>query len=264
MMKIAVTLLVLFFVASVSAKSKVAERIQQKADTTAVAADATQQVAATALNSGDCAGGNDPCANGGSTIVAGGGFGGGFGGEGGDGMGYKEMKERELANLGPRPRVEEALRPIDDWINDFTKRSQLQGSLWEAARATVQPLLRKLRKSQEDAIDRLRVSNRAIRDNVEDAATEHVYNLLKSKRAIEDAEVAASGKKAQLSSAKAALQSAKEAEESAKEGAKQMAETIKKEKALEAEARKKAGMPPSKDNTSSTILDNINKILGSK
>jgi len=177
---------------------------------------------------------------------------------------WKEMKEKELSNLGPRPRIEDAMKPIDEWIQDFSKRTQLHGGLWDAAKATVSPLIKKLIKSQSEAIERLKQSNRAIRQHVEDAATEHVYNLLKSKRAIDEAELAAVAKKEQMTEAKDSLASAKEKESAAAESAKSMAELLKKEKAMEAEARQKAGLPASKDNTTNTILDNINKILGSK
>jgi len=235
----ALCVVVLCIASFVDAKSKVAERISQQA----AAETQTEQSGATKLVSG-C--GSDPCAN----------------NDGGDGLSWKERKAQEIANMGPRPRVEDALKPIDEWIQDFSKRTDDAGGLWDAAKATVAPLVKKLEKSQKEAIERLKVSNRAIREHVEDAATQHVYNLLKSKRAIDDAEMNAAEKKEKLAEADESLASAKESKAAAKDSAKAMAETLKREKAMEEEARKKAGLPASKDNTTSTILEHINKILG--
>jgi len=265
MNKLIVIALVVLFAACVDAKSKVAERMTQKTEAAAAQVQATQLVSGSGTDCG-CQGQQDASAQSGSgcgcgttpTYV------GGVGGGSDSGSSWKDVQQQQLANLGPRPRVEDAIRPIDEWIQDFSKRSDLQGSLWEAAKSTVQPLIRKLYRSQQEAIDRLKVSNRSIRDHVEEAATEHVYNLLKSKRSIEDAELGARAKKAQLAEAKDALATARSSKDAAERGAKEMAEAVKREKAMEAEARQKAGLPPSKDNTTNAILDNINKIMGSK
>jgi len=78
--------------------------------------------------------------------------------------------------------VNDALRPVEDWIKDFKRKTMGAGGgdLYAAARATVAPLISKLRKNQQAALDQLRESNDAILRHVEDATTQHVYNLLKS------------------------------------------------------------------------------------
>jgi len=260
---------------SVEGKSKVAERLKaaeaaKETTATTTASSETQKqdtVVATQLG-GDASGaagagcgcaGAAPaaadsgcgCSNGVSYVSSVG------GGSGGDFSSWKDMHEKEIANLGPRPKVEEAVRPIDDWLNDFAKRTNLQGGLWEAARATVQPLLKRLERTQHEAIERLKDSNKAIRNHVEDAATEHIYNLLRSKRALDDAELAAEEKKHAVGDADKILKRAQEQKKEAQESAKAMQDNFKKEKELEAKNGKKG-------NTTDTIMSHISKILAEK
>jgi len=172
------------------------------------------------------------------------------------------MQQQALANMGPRPSVDEAIRPIDDWLKDFNARTALHGGLWDAAKSTVAPLIRKLAQSQSDAMDRLRESNRAIRLHVEEAATEHVFNLLRSKKAVDDAALTASQKKAEMHEAKEAIASAKERMTGAKDGVKSLQESMKKQKQMEEDARKKAGgQGGSSNSTSAAAMDSVNKIL---
>lgn len=233
---------------------------------------ATQDtVVASKLTNGDAGGSDCGCAGQDPNAAASSGSGCGCNGvsyvssvgAGGDGAfsSWKEMKEKELSNLGPRPRVEDAVKPIDDWIRDFTKRTQLHGGLWDAARATVQPLLKKLEKTQEEAMERLKLSNKAIREHVEDAATQHIYNLLRSQRALDDAELAAEQKKQQLLDSERLLKQAQEGKEAAKESAKQMQDAYKQEKSIQ---DKNAVPGAKKDNTTNSIMSHIQKILAEK
>lgn len=78
--------------------------------------------------------------------------------------------------------VDDAIRPVDEWIKDFKKRTGGIGSndLYAAAKATVAPLLAKLRRNQKEALERLRDSNESILRHVEEATTQHIYQLLKT------------------------------------------------------------------------------------
>jgi len=77
--------------------------------------------------------------------------------------------------------VEDAVAPVDAWLKDFKKRSLGDGSdLYAAAKATVRPLLQKLKRSQKKAQLKLQESNGAILRHVEEVTTAHVYALLKA------------------------------------------------------------------------------------
>lgn len=260
-MKTFVVLVVLLaLAASVQAKSKVAQRLLNKADS-----EKQDSVAATQLGSGsgcDCQQPSpaDSCGCGSTPSIVSSVSSSGSGSY----SSYKEMQEQAMANMGPRPSVDEAMRPISDWMKDFSQRTQLHGSLWDAAKSTVAPLIKKLEKSQQEAMDRLRESNRAIRLHVEEAATEHVFNLLRSKKALDDAELTARQKKAEIIEARDSVAAAKEKMEGAKDGVKALQETMKKEKQLEEDARKKAGLQGSSNSTASAMSDTINKILNQK
>jgi hypothetical protein len=87
--------------------------------------------------------------------------------------------------------IEDALSPIDDWLKDFKKRTmgaEGAGDLYAAAKATVKPLIDKLKKNQQSAVQRLVESNNQILTHVEDAAVQHVYALLKVDRDKMDAQ----------------------------------------------------------------------------
>jgi hypothetical protein len=264
MNKIIVVVVILALAASAHAKAVVAERILTKA------ADQSKQdnVAATQLGSGsgcDCnsqqsAPQQDSCGCGSSPSIVSSVSGSGSGSY----SSYRDMQEQALANLPPRPSVDEAIRPIADWMKDFDQRTQLHGSLWDAAKSTVAPLIKKLEKSQHEAMDRLRESNRAIRLHVEEAATEHVFNLLRSKKAMDDAELTANQKKADMSDAAESVAAAKQKMDGAKDGVKQLQEAMKKEKQIDEEARKKAGLQGGSSNsTASAVSDTVSKILKS-
>jgi len=82
---------------------------------------------------------------------------------------------------GDKSSVEDAIKPVDEWIKDFKKRTMGDGSdLYAAAKATVRPLLNKLRRSQHKAQTKLHESNDAILRHVEEVTTQHVYTLLKA------------------------------------------------------------------------------------
>jgi len=87
--------------------------------------------------------------------------------------------------------IEDALAPIDDWLKDFKKRTmgaEGAGDLYAAAKATVKPLIDKLKQNQNSAVQRLIESNQSILTHVEDAAVQHVYALLKVDREKMDAQ----------------------------------------------------------------------------
>ena len=90
------------------------------------------------------------------------------------------------------PSVDSAVGPVADWIKDFKSRSGAgNGDLFSAARETVKPLLRQMRKNQKRTIAKLKDTNEKIVHHVDDEATEHMYNLLKSQKSEEQKERAA-------------------------------------------------------------------------
>jgi hypothetical protein len=114
---------------------------------------------------------------------------------------------------GPTMSFDEAISPLDDWLKDFRKRMGAGDDLYSAAKATVQPLVARLRASQEAAEEKLRQSNAAILEHVEEATTEHVYQLLRSQKKASDRDEVA---REQAETQTEAEQSAKEAAEEAK------------------------------------------------
>jgi len=80
--------------------------------------------------------------------------------------------------------VDDALKPVEDWIKDFKKRTSGAGKggneVYRAAKAIVAPLIHKLHRQMKNAEEKLRDSNRAILSHVEQATIDHVYKLLKA------------------------------------------------------------------------------------
>jgi len=84
---------------------------------------------------------------------------------------------------GGMSNVDDAIKPVDDWLKEFQRRTLGEGSdLYKAAKATVRPLLMKLRRTMARAQERLRDSNEAILRHVEESTINHVYALLKADR----------------------------------------------------------------------------------
>jgi len=84
------------------------------------------------------------------------------------------------------PPMDDVIGPISQWIKAFKKRiGGGNGDLVSAAKAIVQPLLDKLKKTQREAEEKLEQSNEAILSNVEKSVTAHVLKLLKTEK-IED------------------------------------------------------------------------------
>lgn len=84
----------------------------------------------------------------------------------------------------PAAAVDDAIKPVEDWLKDFKKRTMGEGNdLYRAAKAVVKPLLKKLKKSQKRALERLVESNEAILRHVEEASTNHIYTLLRADQA---------------------------------------------------------------------------------
>jgi len=79
----------------------------------------------------------------------------------------------------------EVLQGLDDWIKDFKKRTG-GGDLYTSARAAVQPLVARLQRSQQQTIENIARSNREILAHVEEAATNHIYNLLRASKVRSD------------------------------------------------------------------------------
>jgi len=147
--------------------------------------------------------------------------------------------------------VDEAVRPVDDWIKDFKRRAGDSSDLYAAAKATVKPLIDKLKRNQHRAQERLRESNEAILKHVEDAATQHIYALLKvDKSKMEQQE-------AQESLANRVLE-AKAREKAMKEEHAAVLGLGSESAAAIESALKSAGMKPSK-----TVVDHIASILES-
>jgi len=149
------------------------------------------------------------------------------------------------------PNVDEAVKPIDEWIKDFKKRTGSGADLYVAARATVKPLIEKLRRNQKAAQQRLRESNEAILKHVEDAATQHIYALLKvDQDKTKDAE--------QKESLANKILDAKNAEKMLKEEHAAMLGVGNESAAAIEAAIKAAGAKPSK-----TVVDHIAAVLES-
>ena len=121
------------------------------------------------------------------------------------------------------PSVDSAVGPVADWIKDFKSRSGAgNGDLFTAARETVRPLLRQMRKNQKKILTKLKDSNEKIVSHVDEEATEHMYNVLKAQKHEEQEERAAIKKvekakklEAQVHQKEAAAQQAEKSAEKA-------------------------------------------------
>jgi len=92
----------------------------------------------------------------------------------------------ENSNTAPAPGdVLTALQPIEDWITTMKKRVGAGGDLYNAAEATVRPLIEKLKRVQQATEEKIAESNDAIIQHVEEATTDHIYNLLLATHEIE-------------------------------------------------------------------------------
>jgi len=112
-----------------------------------------------------------------------------------------DSKSSSDSDSGVSP--DDALKPIADWIKDFKNSAGADSNdLLSAAKVTVRPLIDKLKRNQEAALEKLRASNKAIVDHVEEATTEHVYNLLRAEKVKEDKEEATESKKEKLAELK--------------------------------------------------------------
>jgi len=149
--------------------------------------------------------------------------------------------------------VEDAVAPVDQWLKDFKKRSLGDGSdLYAAAKATVKPLLNKLRRAQKKAQLKLEESNRAILQHVEEVTTQHVYTLLKA-----DAQKTKSEEQKEEHAAK--ILDAKASEKEAREKLNaQLGLSSGQASVLEA-ALKSAGTAPSQ-----SVVSHIAKLLSSE
>jgi len=81
--------------------------------------------------------------------------------------------------------VDEAIKPVDDWLKDFKSRTMggTGENLYAAAKNTVKPLVKKLKRTMKRAQEKLKDSNRAILRHVEEVTVDHVYKLLKADKA---------------------------------------------------------------------------------
>jgi hypothetical protein len=88
--------------------------------------------------------------------------------------------------------VDDAIKPVDDWLKDFKKRAMGGGgeNLYAAAKNTVAPLIKKLKMTMKRAQEKLADSNKAILKHVEETTVNHIYQLLKADKAREKAKEA--------------------------------------------------------------------------
>jgi len=149
--------------------------------------------------------------------------------------------------------VEDAVAPVDAWLKDFKKRSLGDGSdLYAAAKATVKPLLQKLKRSQHKAALKLAESNKAILSHVEEVTTAHVYALLKA-----DAQKSKTEERKEEQAAK--ILDAKSAEKDAKDKLNaQLGLSSGQAAALES-ALKSSGATPSQ-----SVVNSIAKLISSE
>jgi len=149
--------------------------------------------------------------------------------------------------------VDDAIRPVDEWIKDFRKRVTGDGSdMWQAAKATVRPLIQKLLRTQQRAQERLEESNRAIIRHVEEQTTQHIYNLLRADKMQTDSEQ----KREEQASA---LMVAKAQEREARENLNMKMGIGSETAAALDSALKSGGLAPS-----NSVLDKISKLLSSE
>jgi len=147
--------------------------------------------------------------------------------------------------------VDDAVKPIEDWMKDFKRRTGDATDLYAAAKVTVKPLIDKLKRNQRNAQERLRESNEAILKHVEDAATQHIYALLK----IDKEKMQAQEHKEEL--ANKVLDAKQKERQLKEEHAAVLGLGSEHSKAIES-ALKSAGVKPSK-----TVVDHIAQILES-
>jgi len=156
-------------------------------------------------------------------------------------------------NGAPGVNVDDAMRPVDDWIKDFKRRTVGDGNdLYQAAKATVRPLLSKLKRNMARAQERLVESNRAILRHVEESTINHVYALLKVDRTKMAAEEQAEQR------ANAVLQ-AKQAERDARENVNDKLGVNSEQAAALDSVLKSAGMVPS-----SSVMSKIASLISSE
>jgi len=149
--------------------------------------------------------------------------------------------------------VEDAVKPVDEWIKDFKKRTMGDGSdLYGDAKATVRPLLNKLRRSQKKAQLKLQESNDAIIRHVEEVTTQHVYTLLKA-----DSQKTKSEERKEEQAAK--ILDAKSAEKDAKEKLNAQLGLNSEQAAALDSALKSSGVAPTQ-----SVVNNIAKLLSSE
>jgi len=264
---LALALLATMLVASVNGKATVAHRMERVAVEEQVATQTSEstnaaQVTATATNApvGSVGCG---CDNPTSTpvVTSGGGCGcqSGNNDNSGSFTSWRDSQIAALQAMGRRAKPEDVVKPIDEWLDNFNKKELIEGGLYDAARITVLPLMKKLRHTQDDAVERLKRSNREIRQQVESAAVDHVYNMLKTKSAIDDAQTIAIGKQEQIEDAQDDLNAAKAQLGSAKRAANDLKLTLMSEQ--KAAGNGTETWAAHRQNTTNTILSVIDKIL---
>jgi len=101
--------------------------------------------------------------------------------------------------------VKDAVQPIEDWIKDFKHRTggSNDGDMMAAAKMVIKPLIKKLKRSQRDAIEKLEESDSEIVRRVEEQATEHVYTLLRAENISAKKQDAADARKEKIAEVKA-------------------------------------------------------------
>jgi len=147
--------------------------------------------------------------------------------------------------------VDDAIRPVGEWLKDFQMRTMGRGDdLYQAAKATVRPLISKLHRNQIRAQERLKESNEAVLRHVEEATTNHIYALLKADHSKDEHEQRREEHAARIM----------EAKEKAKEDKANMHAKlgVSEASALES-ALKSSGVSPSQ-----SVLSSIAKLISSE
>jgi len=148
--------------------------------------------------------------------------------------------------------VDDAIKPVDDWLKDFKKRAMGGGgeNLYAAARNTVAPLIKKLKMTMAKAQEKLADSNKAILRHVEEATVTHIYTLLKADKVHQKQE---EEREEHVHAIMDAQEKQKEAASHAQAALGINSETAKK---LEHAMGSKAGAVPSQ-----SVIDKIAKVL---
>jgi len=116
---------------------------------------------------------------------------------------------RSFANCqngaGEGTSVKDVVQPIEDWIKDFKTRTSGSNSndLMASAKTVIHPLIKKLKRSQREALEKLEESDAEIVRHVEEQATEHVYNLLRAENISAKKQDAATERKEKIAEVKA-------------------------------------------------------------